>query len=202
MLDLFKQFQFKLFKPITMKKALYLFAAIALFASCKSGTSSDGAAAKTDSAAVKKDSLPMAYKASYSSSFTISDNAKNVQLVLQSYKDYEDNTLKNGSAYLGDTVTMDFSNGKHVMAPRDGMIKEWQNFRDSLSSVKLDIVAVTNLHSTDKNADWVGVWYKETDTYKNGKVDSAFYQDDNMMVKGKLAYISSKRRPLLPMKKM
>lgn len=202
MVNLIKQFQFKLFKPITMKKVLYLFAVIALFASCKSGTSSDGAAAKTDSAAAKKDSLPMAYKASYSSSFTISDNAKNEQLVLQSYKDYQDNTLKNGSAYLGDTVTMDFSNGRRVMAPRDGMIKEWQKFRDSLNSVKLDILAVTNLHSTDKNADWVGVWYKEIDTYKNGKVDSAFYQDDNNVKNGKLVYISSKRRPLPALKKI
>jgi hypothetical protein len=68
--------------------------------------------------------------------------------------------------------------------------------------VKLDIVAVTNLHSTDKNTDWVGVWYKETDTYKTGKVDSAFYQDDNNVKNGKMVYISSKRRPLRPLKKM
>ena len=184
-----------------MKKALYLLAAIALFASCKSGTSTDGTAAKTDSA-TRKDSLPMPYKASYSSSFAVSDNAKNEQLVLQSYKDWEDNTLKNGSAYLGDTITMDFANGKHLTLPRDGIIKEWQTFRDSLSSVKLNIVAVTNLHSTDKNSDWVGVWYVETDTYKTGKVDSAFYQDDNNVKNGKMIYISSKRRPLHPLKKM
>lgn len=185
-----------------MKKVLYLFTAIALFASCKGGTSTDGTAAKTDSAAAKKDSLPMAYKASYSSSFTISDNAKNEQLVLQSYKDWQDNTLKNGSAYLADTVTMDFGNGKHLTAPRDAMIKEWQKTRDSLSNIKLNVVAVTNLHSTDRNADWVGVWYVEIDTYKTGKVDSAFYQDDNRMKNGKMVYISSKRRPLLPVKKM
>lgn len=185
-----------------MKKVLYLFAAIALFASCKNGTSTDGNATKTDSTAAKKDTLPMAYKASYSSSFTISDDAKNAQEVLQSYKDWEDNTLKNGSDYLADTVTMDFANGKHLTAPRDGIIKEWQKTRDSLSSIKLKVVAVTNLHSTDKNTDWVGVWYVETDTYKTGKVDSAFYQDDNNVKDGKVVYISSKRRPLLPMKKM
>ncbi|MBV8389055.1 MAG: hypothetical protein JO080_04570 [Mucilaginibacter sp.] len=184
-----------------MKKVLYLFAAIALFASCKGGTSTDGTA-KTDSASAQKESVPMAYKASYSSSFTISDNAKNEQMVLQSYKDWEDNTLKNGSTYLGDTVIMDFSNGKHLVAPRDGMLKEWQNFRDSLSSVKLNVVAVVNLHSADKNTDWVAVWYKETDTYKTGKIDSAFYQDDNNVKNGKLIYISSKRRTLYPIKKM
>jgi hypothetical protein len=178
-----------------MKKTLYLFAAIALLASCKSETKPTDTAAKTDS-------VVMPLKASYSSSFTISDNSKNAQLVLQSYKDWEDNNLKNAPAYLADTVTMDFSSGRHLMAPRDGIVKDWQNFRDSLSSVKLNIVAVTNLHSTDKNADWVGVWYTEIDTYKTGKVDSAFYQDDNRIVNGKMSYISSKRRPLLPLKKM
>lgn len=178
-----------------MKKTLYLFAAMALLASCKNET-------KTADAGAKTDSVVMPLKASYSSSFTISDNAKNEQLVLQSYKDWEDNNLKNAPAYLADTVTMDFSSGKHLTATRDGIVKDWQNFRDSLTSVKVDVLAVTNLHSTDKNADWVGVWYKETDTYKTGKVDSAIYQDDNMMVKGKMAYISSKRRPLLPSKKM
>ncbi|HTD39085.1 MAG TPA: hypothetical protein VK671_00595 [Mucilaginibacter sp.] len=182
-----------------MKKALYLFVpitiGIALLASCKSET-------KPADTATKTDSVVMPLKASYSSSFTISDNAKNEQLVLQSYKDWEDNNLKNAPAYLADTVTMDFSSGRHLMATRDGIVKDWQNFRDSLTSVKLDILAVINLHSTDKNSDWVSVWYKETDTYKTGKVDSAFYQDDNRMVKGKMAYISSKRRTLLPLKKM
>lgn len=170
-----------------MKKILYLFAGIALFASCKNGT-------KT--ADTKTDSVVMPYKASYSSSFTISDNAKNAQAVLQSYKDWEDNKLNNAPAYFADTVTVDFPDGTHFKLKRDSMVHFFQKFRDSLSSIKLDIAAVTNLHSTDKNTDWVGVWYKETDTYKTGKVDSNFYQDDNNMVNGKIVYVSSKKRIL------
>jgi hypothetical protein len=175
-----------------MKKILYLFApvaiGIALFASCKNG-------AKTADA--KADSVTMPYKASYSSSFTISDNQKNEQAVLQSYKDWEDNKLSNAPAYYADTVSWDSATGiKVVKARRDSLMHFFQKFRDSLSSVKIDIVAVTNLHSTDKNTDWVGVWYKETDTYKTGKVDSAFYQDDNNVVNGKIVYTSSKRQLL------
>ncbi|MDB5141824.1 MAG: hypothetical protein JWQ66_537 [Mucilaginibacter sp.] len=176
-----------------MKKILYLLAPIAigvaLLASCKNGTKTD-AAAKTDSVA-------MPYKASYSSSFTISDNQKNEQAVLQSYKDWEDNKLNNAPAYYADTVSWDSPTGvKLVKIRRDSMIHFFQKIRDSLSSVKIDVVAVTNLHSTDKNADWVGLWYKETDTYKTGKVDSAFYQDDNKVVNGKIVYTSSKRQVL------
>ena len=173
---------------ITMKRTLYLFAVVALFASCKNGT-------KTADA--KTDSVVMPYKASYSSSFTISDNQKNEQAVLQSYKDWEDNKLNNAPAYYGDTVSWISSTGiAMIKTRRDSLIHFWQKFRDSLSSVKIDLVAVTNLHSTDKNTDWVGVWYKETDTYKMGKVDSAYYQDDNNVVNGKIVYISSKRQAL------
>ena len=175
-----------------MKKILYLFAVLALLASCKNETKS------ADSTADKTDSVVMPYKASYSSSFTISDNQKNAQAVLQSYKDWEDNKLgSNAAAYYADTLSWDSSTGlRKTKVLRDSLMHFFQKFRDSLSSVKIDVVAVTNLHSTDKNTDWVGVWYKETDTYKTGKVDSAFYQDDNNVVNGKIAFFSSKRQEL------
>jgi hypothetical protein len=176
-----------------MKKALYLFASmavgIALLASCKSGTKSTADAAKADSVA-----LP--YKASYSSSFTISDSAKNEQNVLQSYKDWEDNKLTNAPAYFADTVAMDLSDGSKFRLRRDSMVHFFQKYRDSLSSSKIDMVSVTNLHSTDKNANWVSVWYKQTDTYKKGKVDSAFYNDVNLVVNGKIGYVVSFRQVL------
>ncbi|MEO6850606.1 MAG: hypothetical protein ABI203_12160 [Mucilaginibacter sp.] len=175
-----------------MKKLLYLCMAAALFASCKSATKSD---------APKADTTALPLKASYSSSWVISDSTKNLVNVLQSYKDWEDNKLSNAPAYFADTIEMDFSSGLHMILKRDSMVKEFQKYRDSLSSSKIDVVAVTNLHSTDKNTDWVSVWYKQTDTYKTGKIDSAFYQDDNNLVKGKIVFVSSKIQKLKPMKK-
>ncbi|MGZ3835220.1 MAG: hypothetical protein ACXVB0_16990, partial [Mucilaginibacter sp.] len=131
-----------------MKKVLYLFAAIALLASCKNGAKT----ADTKST----DSVVMPFKASYSSSFTISDNQKNAAEVLQSYKDWQDNKLSNGTAYFADTVSFDMPNGDRLVnVKRDSLIHFAQKFRDSLSSVKINVVAVTNLHSTDKNTDWV-----------------------------------------------
>lgn len=178
-----------------MKKVLYLFAAMALLASCKNETKPAETAAKTDS-------LVMPYKAYYSSSFTISDNQKNAQAVLQSYKDWEDNkVIANAANYYADTLSWNSSTGiRKTKVLRDTLMHFFQKFRDSLSSVKIEVAAVTNLHSADKNTDWVGVWYKETDTYKTGKVDSAFYQDDNNLVNGKIVYFSSKRQELKPRK--
>jgi len=170
-----------------MKKILYLFTVVALFAACRN---------ETKTTATGKDSVVMPYKASYSSSFVISDSTKNAQAVLQSLKDWEDNKLANAPAYFADTVTMDFWDGNSFKGTRDSLVKLGQKIRDSLSSSKIKIVAYVSLHSTDKNEDWVNVWYKQTDTYKNGKVDSSFFQDDNKMVKGKIVFVGDKRQPL------
>jgi ketosteroid isomerase-like protein len=174
-----------------MKKIIYLFApfivGIAVLASCNKG-------AKT--AEAKTDSVAMPYKAMYSSSWAISDSSKNEQMVLQSYKDWEDNKLSNGSAYFADTVAADFSDGTRVKMRRDSFIKYSQKFRDSLSSSKIEMIAITNLHSTDKKEDWVSVWYKQTDTRKTGKIDSTFYNDVNRVKNGKIDYWTSFRQAL------
>ena len=172
---------------MTMKKTLYLFTLVALFASCKNGT-------KT--AAPATDSVPMPYKATYSSSFVVSDSTSNIKAVLQSFKDWEDNKIANAPAYFADTVSENFWNGYKFTMKRDSMVKVFQKYRDSLSSSKIEVTAYVGLHSTDKNSDWVCVWYKQTDTYKTGKVDSAYYEDDNEMVKGKIAWINDKRQAL------
>lgn len=172
-----------------MKKMLYLFAAVALLASCKNG-------AKT--AASTTDSTAMPYKATYSSSFVIPDSTTNIKAVLQSLKDWEDNKLDNAPAYFADTVAMNFWDGSGFKLKRDSMVKVFQKFRDSLTSSKIEITAYVGLHSTDKNSDWVCVWYKQTDTFKTGKIDSAYYQDDNQMVKGKIVWINDKRQVLKP----
>jgi hypothetical protein len=173
-----------------MRKLLYLaipFAiGMAALASCNSGSSPSS----------KKDSVTMPYKATYSSSWVLSDSAKYVQAVLQSMKDYEDNKVDNAPAYFGDTVAYDFFNGAKLKLKLDSFIKVLHQYRDSLSSVKIEVTAWDNLHSTDKNQDWVGTWYKETDTYKTGKVDSAFYHDDNLIKNGKIVYVMNSRRTL------
>jgi hypothetical protein len=176
-----------------MKKVLYLFAAMALFASCKNET-------KTADATTKKDPVDLPYKPTYSSDFVLSDSTKYLQATLQSYKDWEDNKLNNAPAYFGDTVSMDFSDGSKYKLLRDSIVKVFQKYRDSLRSSKIEMAGWLNLHAVDKKQDWVCVWYKQTDTFKTGKVDSSFYQDNNLIVNGKIVYVMSQRRSLKPKK--
>jgi len=46
-------------------------------------------------------------------------------------------------------------------------------------------------HSVDKNEDWVNIWYKEIDVYKNGRIDSIELQDDNLMKNCKIEKLFS-----------
>ncbi len=171
-------------------KKLFTFCIIAIALSACNSANKPAATTAT------ADTTVYPYKATYSSAFTCSDNSKNAVAVLQSYKDWEDNKLSNGTAYFADTVAMNYSDGSKLMLGRDSILHYWQKFRDSLTSSKIEVVAWDNLHSTDKNEDWVSVWYKQTDTYKTGKVDSAFYQDDNKIANGKISFISSKKQNL------
>lgn len=159
--------------------------------SCKDSGKSAADSATTTTA----DTLSYPYKASYTSSVIIG-SPKNSQLTLQSYKDWEDNKLNNAPAYFADTVEMVFPDGTNIKLGRDSLIRYFQKYRDSLITSKLDIEVFTSLHSTDKNEDWVNVWYKQTDHHKTGKIDSAFFEDDNRIVNGKIDYISSKMQKI------
>ncbi len=70
--------------------------------------------------------------------------------------------------------------------PNDGLMKIWTTSRDSLSSVKIIMDGWRKMHAVNKNEDWVSTWYTEVDTYKTGKVDSSYYQDNNLVKNGKI----------------
>lgn len=174
-----------------MKKLLFFaipaFTGILALASCNKGTKA---------ADTSKDSVTMPYKAMYSSSFSIPDTPKLVQSVLMSYKDWENNNLKNAAAYFADTVSMISSSGTHYKMTRDSMVKVSQKVRDSLVSSKIEMAGFMPVHANDKKEDWVLTWYKQTDTYKNGKADSAEYHDLNHIKNGKIDFVETYKQEL------
>ena len=74
-------------------------------------------------------------------------------------------------------------------------MKRWSSFRDSLSSVTMDMQGWKKMYGTDKNDGYIVTWCKEIDTFKNGKVDSADYHDINQVKDGKIVWYSQYKRP-------
>ncbi len=138
-------------------------------------------------------SVTMPYTPMYTT-FTddVSDN--DVLTVLNSYKAWETGDMQALKATYADTTSTTTADGVTVRASADSVINFQKPYRDKISSVKINMTAWKKMHSVDHNEDWVCVWYDEIDTYKNGKVDSASYEDDNMLVNGKIAVYSTHKQ--------
>src|ERR1700759_2196020 len=172
-----------------MKKLSAIFL-IPIFMIACTGSSTDSTATAAKDSVTSAPGVPLPYTAVYSSTF-VPGKPSDVLAVLNNYKAWQDNDMAGLRATTGDSVTIIFSSGMVMSLTGDSAVKEAKKFRDSLSKVDLTFYAWTSNHSVDKNEEWVNVWYKEVDTYKTGKVDSANYEDDNRVKDGKIVWTSS-----------
>ncbi len=138
--------------------------------------------------------IDLPYKASYSSSFTTDVSDADLKMVLNSYKDWSAGNMTGLASLMADSVYYDGNDGRSMHLPKADLLKMWRIYRDSLSSVSIDMYAWQKMYATDKKEGHVVTWYKEIDTYKNGKVDSATYHDINRVKDGKIDWYSSMKR--------
>ncbi len=182
-----------------MKKFLLCCSAAAFLLSCNNSESNDKSktTASTDSTnatATNTAAVDLPYTASYSSSFTDNVSDADLKTVLVSYKDWADGNMDKVAKAYGDTLEWVKTDGGHFRLPNAGIIKMWTTFRDSLSSVSIDMQAWKKMYATDKKSAFVVTWYKEIDTYKGGKADSAYYHDINGLDNGKIISLEQYRR--------
>ena len=177
-----------------MKKAFTFLLIPAFFAAC-SGGGSGTTAAKDSTTAQPTVSMP--YTAQYSADF-VPGKQSDVATVLNNYKAWETNDMKSMGDTYADSVSLYFPTGQTFSGSRDSLIAMATKYRDSLSGIQLTFYAWMANHSVDKNEDWVNVWYKEIDTYKTGKIDSAVFEDDNRLTGGKIDWVSSHMQRLKP----
>ncbi|HEY6503021.1 MAG TPA: nuclear transport factor 2 family protein [Chitinophagaceae bacterium] len=172
-----------------MKKIFLCFCSAAFLLSCNNE--------KTEPAAApEKSTADLPYTASYSSSFTTDVSDADLKMVLTTYKDWADGNMSGLENTLSDSVEVDFSSGDQFAGTKADLMKLWSTYRDSLSSVTIDMHAWQKMYAADKKTGHIVVWYKEVDTYKNGKVDSAMYHDINRVKDGKIVWYSQYKRPL------
>ena len=154
-----------------------MFAALAGCTSKSDETKSD--AMNSDSSRMesrKMDTLSYPYTPQYSNKFEIGDS-KNSLNILKLYKDWDNNTIDNSKDLFADSLIMIFSDGTMVSGKRDSVFNIVRKVRATVGSITSDLIAWVPLRSTDKNEDWLSVWFTEHRVSLNGKKDSSYYQE-------------------------
>jgi hypothetical protein len=183
-----------------MKRNL-LFASLFVLIACNSSQPAPTEAAKPASDSMAVQTINSPYAIGYSSAFTMG-NSKYAENILTLWKDYDDGNLSAHKDFFADSVEAMLGNGAMVHSSRDSVIAGIQRHRSSLSSAVDHVDAIMAVKSTDKNEDWVLIWGTETDTYKNGKVDSVYLQETWRINKdGKADLVMQYVRPAAPPKK-
>ncbi|MEP6927695.1 MAG: hypothetical protein ABI834_08665 [Ginsengibacter sp.] len=140
--------------------------------------------------------IKLPYEAGYATNFNNNVSDSDLLLVLNSYKYWENGDLKAMRNTMGDSMYVNGSDGFKFSGLTDSLMNNWMHARDSLSSVVIKMDVWLKNHSVKDTSDYINVWYKEIDTYKSGKVDSANYEDDNAIKNGKIIWYSSHKQIL------
>lgn len=177
-----------------MKKIFLCFVLAVLLLSCNNeNTKTDARTAAASDTTTTAD-LDLPFKALYSSNFTDDVSDADLATVIGTYKHWQEGNISGLESVLADSVDYDASSGMSKKFSKAGLASVWKNFRDSLSSVKIEMYAWRKMYAADKKEGHVVTWYKEVDTYKDGRIDSAMYHDINGLKDGKLVWYSSMKR--------
>lgn len=107
------------------------------------------------------------YKAVYFSKL-VSGSPARAKLILDMWKDCDDNTLNRQLAYIADTIVFALPNGT-VIRRKENFVAESQTYRNQFTTVKSTVEAWTPLKSVDRNEDRGAIRGWEEITDKEGK---------------------------------
>lgn len=182
-----------------MKKIILCFSVGAFLLSCNNDKDKNDTSSSTKDSTVTtttdKPAVDLPYKASYTSNFNTDVSDADLKLVLMSYKYWADGNMSNVAKEYGDSLEWYRPTGEHMQLPNAGIMKIWTAYRDSLSSITIDMQAWQKMYASDKKEGYVVTWYKEIDTYKGGKADSGYFHDINKVTNGKITMLEQFKRP-------
>ena len=182
-----------------MKKFLIpAFAAILL--SCNGETKDAKTSEETKSEPATSENLTYAYslKDHPSDNWDRGDQ-KNVVMVLNSLKAFENNKLDETFKDFADSVELSFDEFEAKLS-KDSTLKMFQQQRNNMKTYSIEMEDYETVISKDKKNEWVSLWYKEKWTDNQGKTDSIFHMDDVKIVNGKIALIDQKSRKYMKKK--
>ncbi|HLO80739.1 MAG TPA: hypothetical protein VK166_07270 [Chitinophagaceae bacterium] len=178
-----------------MKKISLLVSMSFILFACQNATKEAEKPAEAAAPTETKATVEMPYKASYSSNFTQDISDKDLKTVLDSYKYWENGDFTTYASVMGDSISFTNWQGIQKMYSNADLMKTWKTFRDSLSNVRIDMIAWNKMKS-DKGHQIIATYYTEYDTYKTGKVDSSDWHDLNIVDStGKITWYNQYRKP-------
>lgn len=122
-------------------------------------------------------------------------NLSNVSIAMNALKAYETNNMEALQQVLADSVEFHGDNFSFE-GSRDSLVRLLQESRERYTAITINMQDYESVKSKARNQEWVGLWYTETSTQKNGQVDSMFVMDDIQIKNGKVTEIDSKVRRL------
>ena len=129
------------------------------------------------------------YQATYSSQFAIGNQAHS-KMILELWKDYDENNLTRHADYFADSLTIDLPNGTSLKG-KDVAMKAMIDYRTSQGKVESVVDTWIATKSVDRNEDWVCIWGVETATDAAGKVTKTRMHEIWQLNKdGKVVYMA------------
>lgn len=169
-----------------MRKSILFTLTVFLFIACNTNDEKAGLA-NADSTNTSTASLP--YPVGYSSEFKMIDH-KYSPIIMNMWKDWDNNELDKSNNYFADSVVMDFD-GSSMSGSRDSLTAKSKEYRGMFKTVTSEIDAVFSVASSDKNEDWVCIWGREKTVDSKGKLDStAIHELWRFNKNGKIDYMS------------
>jgi hypothetical protein len=129
------------------------------------------------------------YPIHYSGDFSIGA-ITHAMIVLDLWKDFDNNTLDKGTKVFAEHVRMDFADGTNFIGNRDDFMNVMKQQRKTFSSFKSSIDAIVSLKPKGKNESWGNVWGHQTSVTTAGVTSTVMINENWMFDEdGKVSYI-------------
>jgi len=173
-----------------MKKIIYAFAGLCIFASCNENKVDDPAVTSPAPAKIEMIKPTYAYPVRYTE-WEIG-NPENIKTVLDLYKAWDNQDAGKVAGFFADTVKLRLpTEREEFVIPNskiNDVLKENRGMYDSTSN---NILSAVSLHDRESNEDWVMITTYNKWVEKNGSRDSVLYSDNWKIKDGKIKFLMS-----------
>ena len=120
-----------------------------------------------------KNELP--FTPNYSSKIQIV-NPEHVRIILNFWKDWDNNTMENSNEKFDDSIMVLLSNGRFIQG-KSNLISTRSAAREAIQTVKSTVDVWVPLHITDKDEWLVALWGSQNITRKDGSKVTQLIQE-------------------------